>query len=189
MCFATQDNPGNCLFWTRQSHQSDLIVLHLPTCCCYPPLDLQPQWKAVQSWLGPVVVLQKGSWMLMQANEWAHSRFFSDTIVHPWPVSWSQIFSDIVICEQSICLINDIHIWPCQPPSTMYKNNTNNDNKYHPQNCCHPFPCSPLNLTYKHQTTFNKVGTGQYVGDISLACKLIERRGILLGTIIRLSVP
>ena len=48
--------------------------------------------------------LQKRRWTPMRADEWAHSRFSSDTAGRPRPVSWSQIFADIVRCEQRMLL-------------------------------------------------------------------------------------
>ena len=92
-------------------------------------------------------------------------------------------------------LLDKLHLYLALLATLDYvqKNNIDSNNRYHPQNSCHPSPCSPKNPTYNmapndlHEA--NKVGTCWYVGGMLLACELFERRGILLGTIIGLSIP
>ena len=64
--------------------------------------------------------------------------------------------------------------------------------RYCPQNSCHPSPhppqIPPIKMTTNNLHEANEVGACWYMGDTLLACKLIERKEILLGMIIRLSI-
>lgn len=92
-------------------------------------------------------------------------------------------------------LLDKLHLYLALLATFGYvqKNNIDSNNRYHPQNSCHPSPCSPKSPTYNmapndlHEA--NKVGTCWYVGGMLLACRLFERREILLKTIIGLSIP